>query len=102
MNAWTKMKEILNKQKYISRSKLVNQVENSFIIYHTTTYSYLDILMDAGYITIEYKHLSKYHPITVQYYQRLKKIPEKLTIADAKKMKQMPWLSWFKYPDKEL
>ena len=99
MNAWSELKRILNEEKYISRSKLVNQVEDNIMIYHTTTYRYLDILTDAKYIQIEYKHLSKYHPITVPYYQLIRKIPEKLTIKDAEKMKRMPWLAWFKYPE---
>ena len=99
MNAWSELKRILNEEKYISRSKLVNQVEDNFMIYHTTTYRYLDILRDTKYIKIEYKNLSKDYPISVPYYKLIKKIPEKLTIKDAEKMKLMPWLSWFKYPE---
>ena len=99
MSAWSRLKRILNKEKYISRNKLIKEAKNSSIINRLTVSNYIRILRDIGYIENIWEHLSKYESITVPYCKLIRKIPEKLTVADAKKIKHMPWLAWFKYAE---
>lgn len=99
MNAWGKLKRTLNYEKEISEAKLKDKVFISHMITHKNFREYLHILVEIGYIGHWRGYLSKYHSINVPYYKLIKKIPEKLTIADAKKIKRMPWLGWFKYPE---
>lgn len=99
MRAWTELKRLLNKEKYISRNKLIKGIEKDCKLYHGTISDYIFILTYIGYIKTIRENLSKYDSISVPYCKLIKKIPEKLTIADAKKMKRMPWLQWFKYPE---
>ena len=99
MRAWTKLKEILNKGPSLSRDTLVRKVRNKNSINWKTIYHYLDILEESRYIDVYYEPLSKYESIRIAHYKLIKKIPKKLTIADAKKMKQIPWLEWFKYSE---
>lgn len=98
MSAWSLLKQTLNTKKYIARTKLVKKVEKNSMVYHGVIYDYLDILTKIGYINLTYHYISD-HGASILSYKLLRKIPEKLTIADAKKMKRMPWLSWFKYPE---
>lgn len=100
MRAWTNLKEILNEGLTLSRDTLIQKVRiPNYDISIKTIYHYLDILEESRYINLNYEYLSKYKLIRIAHYKLIKKIPKKLTINDAKKMKHMPWIEWFKYPE---
>ena len=96
MNAWGELKRILNKKKVIPIIVLIEKLNQNHMLYNII-YRYLNILERDNYIKIYYKHLANYK--LMRMVKLIRKIPEKLTIADAKKIKHMPWLSWFKYPE---
>ena len=97
MRAWTELKRILNTEKDISRTMLVDKLYKETKVNAITLYRYLDLLELSKYINMYYKPLGNY--ILNIRYKLIKKIPEKLTGRDIEKMRQMPWLSWFKYPN---
>jgi len=97
MNVWANLKQKLNEDKFISRGTLVQNVHAH--VHYETVYNYLDLLKDCGFIKLTYEYLSKYEGVSVAHYTLIRKIPKKLTIKEAKKMKHIPWLIWFKYPE---
>ena len=98
MSAWGELKRILNKEKEISLIKLKDKLFLYNMITHKKLNEYLHLLVQIGYIGHWRGYFRKYHS-GIPYFKLIKKIPEKLTISDAKKIKQMPWLEWFKYPE---
>ena len=99
MSAWGELKRLLNKEKEITENRLLNTICITHIVSYKKFREYLHILVDIEYIGHWRGHFSKYDSVNVPHYKLYKKIPEKLTINDAKKMKQMPWLEWFKYSE---
>jgi hypothetical protein len=99
MTAWTKLKQILNDKKKITENQLKEKLFITNTITNKKFREYLHLLVEIHYIGHWRGYFSKYHSSNIPYYKLIKKIPEKLTIDDAKKIKQIPWLGWFKYPD---
>lgn len=99
MSAWGKIIKLLNEDQDISHPQLKDKIFLTNMITHKNFQEYLHLLVNIGYIGHWRGYFKKYHKGNISYYKLIKKIPEKLTIADARKMKQMPWLEWFKYPE---
>lgn len=99
MSAWSKIIKLLNEDMDISHPQLINKIFLTNMITHKKLQEYLHLLVISGYIGHWKGYFKKYHASDISYYKLIKKIPEKLTIADARKMRQMPWLEWFKYSE---
>lgn len=97
MRAWAELKNRLNTKKDMSRCLLVNQLYKDTKVRGITLYRYLDLLELTKYIEMYHEPQGTYN--LKARYKLLKKIPEKLTIRDAEKMRQISWLQWFKYPE---
>ena len=96
MSAWGELKRILNEEKNITEIKLKDKIFLTNMITHKKFREYLHLLTEIRYIGHWRGYFSN-NSINIPYYKLIKKIPEKLTIADAKKIKHMPWSEGFTY-----
>jgi len=108
MKAWTKLKQILNEGNDIIEDDLKDKIFITNKITYKTFRSYLHLLTEIGFIghwrgyfklRLHHSFNLSYYSFNLSYFKLIRKIPKKLTIIDARKMKLMPWLEWFKYLD---
>ena len=95
MNNW---KELINDLNELGEVRAKTLYKEPFTVEMKTMDDYIWLLKECGFIKFVYKP-SPYSlnvPVYNTYLKLIKKIPEKLTIKDAEKIKRYPWLAWFK------